>query len=520
MNTIQHTPAYEQSFKKFLFNNRHNRFILYLAASAIVIQFGIFKYLYPYASYIHGDSFSYLNAADQNLTINTYIIGYSKFLRLFSVFAKPDYMLVAFQYLLIQCSVLFLLFTIFYFYRPGKVTQIALLCFMVFNPLFLHLGNMVSSDGLFLALSCIWFAMLLWVIHRPSNSIITWHAVVLFIAFTVRYNAMIYPFIAGVAFWLSELSLRKKLVGICLGLFFCGLFVAFTSYQYKKLTGYWQYAPFSGWQFANNAMYAYRDVDTVDYKSVPNKFYVLDSMIRKFYYSTRNVTLYPSEKAQASTFYMWSSGMPLMDYRDSLFKKRDTGAIELKKWASMGPLYKAYGLFIIRQYPWQFVKSFMGPNARKYYAPPVEFLEEYNTGRKNVTDQAKTWFGYKSTKVKTRLLDNNVRVLDFYPILSGIINVLMLFGLLYYTLLKGWQYNTIFNKTIIMAGTVWLINAGFTIFASSAALRFQSFPIILTTTFALLLVDWMAQLLKKMKSEVRERKLEISSSLTTEQILA
>ncbi|WP_315815276.1 hypothetical protein [Paraflavitalea speifideaquila] len=45
------------------------------------------------------------------------------------------------------------------------------------------------------------------------------------------------------------------------------------------------------------------------------------------------------------------------------------------------------------------------------------------------------------------------------------------------------------------------MNAGFTILASSAALRFQSFPIVLTTVFALLLVDWMAQLMLSMKRE-------------------
>src|SRR5690349_14212935 len=95
----------QASFKEFLFENSLNRKILILAGAAIIIQFSIFKYFYPYASYIHGDSFSYINAAHLNLTINTYLIGYSKFLRLFSVFSKPDIILVAFQYLLIQCGV-------------------------------------------------------------------------------------------------------------------------------------------------------------------------------------------------------------------------------------------------------------------------------------------------------------------------------------------------------------------------------------------------------------------------------
>lgn len=500
METLQNSTSSNQSFKEFLFHDRRNRIILYLAAAAIVIQFAIFKYFYPYANYIHGDSFSYLRAANENLTISTYLIGYSKFLRLVSVFSRPDIVLVGLQYLLIQCSTLFFLFTIFYFYKPSRYMKSILLCFMIFNPLFLHLGNLVSSDGLFLSLSMTWFALLLWIIHQPSNRIIFWHALVLFIAFTVRYNSLIYPFIAAFAFWLSKMDLRKKIIGLGFGLLLCGWFIGMSMVQYKKLTGYLQYSPFSGWQMANNALYAFRKVDSVNRKSVPKNFQPLDNMVRKFFdKARRNKTLYPSELAEASTFYMWSSGMPLMDYRDSLFKSKDTTAKEFKKWASMGPIYKDYGLYLIKQYPWHFVQFFIWPNARKYYAPPIEFLEYYNTGNKGVTKQAMQWFGYKSTNVNTRMKNGKVWILDFYPIMSGIINIVMLFGLLYYVMLKGWKYNQVFNKTIKLAGILWFMNAVFTIGASSAALRFQSFPILLTTLFALLMVDWFFQLIIEMK---------------------
>lgn len=500
MNQGNILSATEVSFKDFLFKNRRNRNILILAAGAVVVQFAIFKYLYPFASYIHGDSFSYLNAAYHNLSINTYLIGYSKFIRLFSVFAKPDYVLVGFQYVLIQSSVFFLLFTAFYFYKTGKVIQTILLGFMVFNPLFLHLGNMISSDGFFLALSCIWFALLLWIIHRPSTKIIVWQAIVLFIAFTVRYNAMIYPFIAGLAFLLSDLPVRKKMWGTGLGIALCGLFVFFTMFQYKQLTGHWQYSPFSGWQFANNAMYAYRYVDSAKRKPVPQKFQALDNMLREFFDSTRDVKKYPSEAHMASTFYMWSPGMPLVEYRNKLFKK-DTIAKELKKWASMGPFYKQYGTYIIKKYPWHFVRYFIWPNASKYYAPPVEFLNSYNSARDEVGIVAKDWFGYKSTKVKTRMKNNEVWVLNFYPILSGVINVFILCLLLFYLSLRGWTYNDLFKKGVLLGGTVWFLNAVFTISASSAALRFQSFPIILTSVFVALLIDWMLQLLAHLKEQ-------------------
>lgn len=521
METLPNAPANTLTFKAFLFQNRRNRMILYLAAAAIVIQFAIFKYLYPFANYIHGDSFSYLTAADQNLSISTYMIGYSKFLRLFSVFNKTDYTLTAFQYLFIQGSALYLLFTIFYFYKPGRIIEYALLVFMVGNPLFLHLANLVSSDCMFTGMSLTWFALLLWIIHRPSTKRIIWHAIVLLMAFTLRYNALIYPLIAALAFWMSGLSMRKRLVSIGLAWLGCGLFIAFTMVKYKQLTGYWQYSPFSGWQLANNAMYAYRYVDTADYTPVPQKFQALDNRIRKFYHATRNLTMNPSEKAQASTFYMWSPSMPLMQYRDSLFKAHDSTAGELKKWASMGPLYKSYGLYLIKKYPGHFAAWFLWPNAKKYYAPPVEFLATYNSGSDWVTNQAKFWFGYKNVKVRVRMKNPNTWVLDFYPILTGIINVLMLFGLLYYVLLKGWQHNPVFNKILCMGGAVWLVNAVFTISASSAALRFQSFPILLTTTFTLLLVDWLVQLMRNMKLEqnkqtnIKEHQTDLSGSLAT-----
>ncbi|OQP45868.1 hypothetical protein A4H97_32005 [Niastella yeongjuensis] len=500
MNQETTMSSAEVSFKDFLFNNKRNRTILWLAAAAIVIQFAVFKYFYPFASYIHGDSFSYIKAADQNLNINTYPIGYSKFLRLFSVFAKPDYVLTSFQYLLIQSSILFLLFTFFYFYKTGKGMQFLLLGFMLFNPLFLHLGNLVSSDNLFLSISCIWFGLLLWIIHRPTIKIIICNSIILLIAFTVRYNAMIYPFIMLIALWLSNLPLRKKIFGLGLSLMLCGIFTSFTMYQYKKLTGYWQFSPFSGWQFANNAMYAYRYVHIADRHPVPLKFQELDNMIRVFFDSTRDTKKNPSENLKASSVYMWTRRMPLWKYRNNLFKN-DTTSIELKKWASMGPFYKDYGIFIIKQYPIYFLKYFIYPNALKYYAPPVEFLDVYNSYRKSVAPEASKWFGYDSNNVKTRMKDNNVLVLNFYPILSGMINVSILCLLIIYLTWKGWTYSKPFQKGLTIGGAFWLCNALFTIFASPAALRFQAFPIILTTILVCLLTDFMFQIMGKLKTE-------------------
>jgi hypothetical protein len=501
-NTI---PTTELSFKDFLFKNRRNKIILYLTGAVIIIQFSIFKYLYPFASYIHGDSFSYIKAAYQNLDINTYPIGYSRFLRLFSVFTKSDTALVAFQYLFLQISALFLLFTTFYFYKTGKIIQYVLIGFMVLNPLFLHLSNLVSSDCLFVGLSLTWFALLLWILHRPSNKIIIWHAVILFLAFIVRYNAIVYPLISAVAFWISVLPLRKKIMGVLAGALLCGLFVGFTSYQYKKLTGYWQFSPFSGWLMTNNAMYAYRYVKSNERKHVQKKFQVLDHMIREYFDSTRDTKRFPIEAIQASTVYMWTPRLPMYKYRNNLFKN-DTTISDFKKWATMGPFYEEYGMYLIRLYPWHFIRYYLWPNANKYYSPPVEFLEKYNSGSQKVSFETKSWFEYKSIEVRTRTKNKEIWVLSFYPILSGIFNLVMLCLLIFFVLLKGWKHQNLFSNAVFIGGLLWLINACFTIFVSSAALRFQSFPILITVVFVALLADWMYCLMDSLQRQENVKK--------------
>jgi hypothetical protein len=81
--------------------------------------------------------------------------------------------------------------------------------------------------------------------------------------------------------------------------------------------------------------------------------------------------------------------------------------------------------------------------------------------------------------------------------------------LLSYLVLKGWQYSPSFNKSILLAGFVWIVNAGFTILAASAALRFQAFPALLSVTFSLLLIDWMARLTQHMKLQSQQQSLSI-----------
>jgi hypothetical protein len=198
--------------------------------------------------------------------------------------------------------------------------------------------------------------------------------------------------------------------------------------------------------------------------------------------------------------YMWIPQFSLIQYRDSLFKK-DAEATSFKKWASMGPYYSSYGWCIIKKYPGHFLRYFVWPNALLYFAPPVEFLEGYNFHKTTVPQSAVKWFGYTNNQVNVRMKSSYATTLEPFPFLVSIINLLLFLGLLSYLLLKGWQVNPSFNKSILLAAFACITNAGFIIFTCAAALRFQVFPVLLSAIFSLLLIDWMARLIQRMKFE-------------------
>lgn len=483
------TPPKELSFKDFLFGLPWNKALLLFAGVAVIAQFIIFKYLYPSAGFIDGDSYVYLESAYGNFSINTYPIGYSKFLRIFSTFTISDTALVAFQYLILQFSALFLVFTLAYFYKPGKAIFTLLFISMLFNPVFLYLSNYVSSDALFLSLSLVWFTLLLWILHRPEKWFILVHAIVILLAFTVRYNAMFYPAIAALGFLISRQSWQRKIIGILSSVILIGGFVYHTSNQYNRLTGIRQFSPFSGWQLANNALYAYRFVQDQPAPPMPAKFKQLDKMVRTYFDTTKNVYLHPQEMMIANTWYMWDPKSPLQQYMYGQFKKDSTAPI-LKKWATVGPLYAEYGAYLIKKYPLVFAQYYLLPNSLKYYAPPVEFLDTYNMGKDSIAPLGQIWFGLESRKLKTHFKDLKVTVLDFYPILVGIMNVVFILSLVGFVVLQGFKHNKALAIGLLLAFGLWIVNFGFSVFASQIALRFQMLPILIFFSFGLLLIDY------------------------------
>jgi hypothetical protein len=483
---LQNKTSPSSGFINYLFDHKTNRKILIIAGLSLIVQFIVFKLLYPYPGFINGDSYVYLQSANLNSTISTYPIGYSKFLRLFSVFSRSDTALVAFQYFSIEVSALLFAFTLFYYFPVRHLIKWITLSLILYNPVFLYVSNYVSSDSLFVALSLLWLTSLLWLIQRPTPQIILVQVLLLFLCFIIRYNALYYPLVSTIAIILSPQSIRRKIMGIAGSFLIIVVFVLYTAEQFKELTGARQFSPFSGWQIANNALYAYRYVDSNELKKVPSVLAPLDKMVRHYFDTSRNLSTHPEETLLASTTYMWDYRSPLQKYMKQQFIN-DSAATPLKRWAIMAPLYNKYGTFIISHYPLNFVKYYLLPNFIQYCVPPGEFLYVYNMGRDTVSKSAVLWFGYKSNKVKTAFKTLQVNILGFMPIYAAVINVLFLASSIFSWSLKSLESS--FSKFVILSSVLWIFNFWFSVFASPIALRYQLFSIVVYSSFSILVIE-------------------------------
>ena len=243
-------------FKQWVWQDWENRFSILLTLVVSVAAFVWLKILYPFPNFLP-DSYSYLTAAYNNQSINMWPIGYSMFLRFFSSFTRSDTALVLAQYLLLQTSLLYFLFTVRYWLTPPKwAFRIILVC-CIANPLSPLISNFIASDALFTALSLIWLAQLLTISLHPSSNLLIRHAVVIVLAIMVRHNALCYPPVSLACIAFTTMPRKSKVVGFAAILVLVGGSVGQSMYNYNQLTGKTQFSAFGGWQLASNALYGY-----------------------------------------------------------------------------------------------------------------------------------------------------------------------------------------------------------------------------------------------------------------------
>lgn len=481
----------------YLWKNRPNR-AWWLAGIAIfIIQFILFKFRYPFANYMP-DSYSYLEAAANNADVNMWPVAYSKFLRFISVFTHSDKIVVGLQYMFMQCSALLFVFSVIYWLKPGRGVKTILLLFFLLDPLPLYVANYISADALFIGLSLLWLTTMVWIIYKPKTWMIVAHAVLLLACFTVRYNAIYYPFIAILAFSFSRQSWQRKLVGTAAGLALICVSFFYTSHKMKEITGKWQFSAFGGWQLANNALYMYEHISAAQRGPIPRQYAALETMVREHMDTLRKIK-FSHDDSLNNYFYLWSGRGPLIQYLARQYKK-DSTTPYFKRWASEAPLYQNYAFYLIKKYPMAYAEDWLLPNSGKFAVPPTEFLGEYNMGRDSVDNLAKDWFQYKTRKVQNRDIKKpqEIAATEWFPVFGAIANILLVMGLIgvaWLGAVKRKEYGL--PQLLTMVLVLWVVNGVFSIFASAIVLRYQLFPLFVAFTIGALMIERIYNLAKE-----------------------
>lgn len=490
MNTETIISTEQNSFNliKFIGANKRNRVFIWIASISIIIQFIIFKILYPFADYF-SDSYSYIFAAKANLDVNIWPIGYSIFLRLFHLITHSDTALVGFQYSLLEISALYLFYSTLYLFNISRISRNILFAFLFFNPLFLYVCNYINSDPLFVALSLFWFTQLLWIIHKPAWHQIITHGIILFLSFTIRNNAYYYPFITAICYLISDHKRWLKSAGIAFPTLLIFSFIIHTRNAAFKLTGVKQFSLFTGWQLANNALYLY-DKIKVDSSKLPSQ------ESRKLNdYSSQFYSQMPSDfhknilSDYVGNFFIRQPESPLKFYLYTKYKITDNSS-GIIAWGKASKVYGEFGKHIIMNYPIAYARYFMLLNLNNYFLPPLEKLETYNLGLDEVDPIAAEWFHYSSTKVTS--VGNNAQkwILLIFPKLFLVLNLYIFIGIVWFLIRK--QYNKVspqFNRILAITIIFQAANLVFCAFATIVVLRYQVFPMIIGFAFVLLLTE-------------------------------
>jgi hypothetical protein len=472
-------------FYRFICQVKVNRIFLAAGISGMLLQFIIFKQLYPFADFF-SDSYSYIYAASAHRAVNIWPIGYSWFLAAVHTITDSDTALVFLQYVLLGLAFFYFFFSILYFYRPSTGISVTLFLFLFFNPLFLYLSNYVSSDALFLTLSLCWLTQLLWIIYRPRPYQVITHTLLLSIAFTVRYNALYYPLIS-IAVFIFSLHVRVwKITGIFFPLLLIAGFISYTRQKNFELTGERQFSIFGNWQLANNALFMFSRIQ-VDSTKLPLETLPLHRLTQAYFNSVDNriKTVTPID----GSFYIKYMNAPLKQYLMHYWLAHPNWD-DVQAWGAVAPVYGAYGKYLIRNNPLDFARCYLAPNTYNYFLPPLEKLALYNTGQPEVDKIAQDWFHYPSRELRYVSLTGQGSLLFFYPSFFLLINLAFLAGLAWLLYNKAFsRLKWKFRAGLFLIGSVLLTNAAFSIMASPIVFRYQVFVMIIAFPFVLFMLE-------------------------------
>jgi len=484
----------EKEFIPYALGDFLNRILMTAAICIGIASWVIYKRFYPNPNLIF-DSYYYIYAAYFNDNVSAWPVGFSKILRLIGIFTHKVDTLLVIQYIFLQLSFLYFLLSVRYFFHLSKVSTIVLFVFLFLNPIYLYTCNLVLSDAFFLGLSLVWVISFLWIVFRPTAYMILLQAILLLVTFTIRHSALFYPVIGAVAFLICRQTVLFKLVGVILPFTLIGAFMAYTTFLNNEQFGVKQFSPFQGWKVASNSLYIYEHVPENKIKPVPNSFKAIDSTVRQYYHSNHYPVSIFSPDPSWGSYYMFMYPSPLLTFRDKQFGPEKNFLINVRTLAKLGPLYKAYGSYLLREYPVEYVRYFVLPNVYIYMMPYPEVyfdsINPFHIQQDTLGKIASRWFGKFSLDAPKQYIDFRSNFFNHYPLLNTFTHLLFVISFCGFLFLNGFKrVKKEIAKAIYVISILWGINFVFIVLASASLLRYQLFITVIEFTFMVFFVEY------------------------------
>lgn len=458
--------AHNQLQRDFFSYMGEQKKLVIVAITLAAICYALLKYCFPMPDFFL-DSYSYIIAATEGLSVSYRPKGYSELLRTIHYITASANAVVLIQNLFFVFSSLFFFFSADYLYGglPRKL-RMPLLLILIANPILILQTNLISSDTIFCSLTVTWFTMCLWIIKRHNWLALSLQVILIYLCFHTRYTAIFYPAISVVVFLLSGGRPGYKIAGIIAT---TGI-ILFTVQQQKarieREYGVSIFSGFSGWQIANNVLCYYKEIE-VDAAELPqgepqNIDVYVKKLIDKAY-----------TEDYVGTKYLWDENSPLKMY---LFVRLSyTKKPYFYEWMNASKEFGDYAWSIIKNEPMAYVKHFMLPNFKHYLMPNPEVLQNYNNWNSKVTPEAKEWFGFETDELSCRypgLQSAIAAPLPYLSLLLNVGNVCVFLFIAFHYLRNRKKISRDAGRTLIMWALFYFGYVLFSLFATIVLLRY------------------------------------------------
>ena len=358
----------------------------------------LYKCIYPQPDFFP-ESYKYVTAAQEGLTVHFRSAGYACFLRMLHLFSTSANLVVWVQYLLLACAFLFLYHTtagLFYFRSRGG--SVIALMGLALNPLIPVLSNQIGCEAVFTAAELVWFALLLWVIKRHTTWALILNVLILCLLLLLKGHVAHLLLLTILAFLFAEnAGWKYKLTGMLTTVIAIGAIGIALKKQIEKVTGTAVYSGLHGWQIANNALYIHQYVEVEQGGFKDPQLQAIDSLANEYFASMSPALQRHFEAEKVGSDFLWDNNAPLKKYL-ALYREKSQQPY-LNAWYQVSVPFEQYGRAIIYRHPGVYFRHFMLPNSKNFIYPNPESLAEYGAFHEAWPEETIAYFDIKKEAV-------------------------------------------------------------------------------------------------------------------------